>query len=353
MCYDWGMDGKLAGMTISNAQGRALSICYLWEDGRFAGYDVYEDEGGWAPPVFSRTVARAPRRPALATSCESGGAGDVRSFSSAYDAVGRPVGRDSDAFAYNARGEVTSAVLDGSSYRYAYDPIGNRTSATEAGATTAYAANEVNQYTAVGSEEPEYDEDGNLVDDGTRSYEWEAAGRLYTVSDGSVRLENVYDWRGRRVGRGTDRNTGHGYRYAEERAFVYDDWNLVHEYRYDWDEDAETELEYFWGPDLSGTLQGAGGVGGLVAVSIDGDFYFPGYDNNGNVIGYWNEDGDIVAEYAYDAFGNTIYEDGDMADFFPHRFSTKYYDAEADLYYYGYRYYSPSLGRWISRDVPS
>ena len=95
---------------------------------------------------------------------------------------------------------------------------------------------------------------------------------------------------------------------------------------------------------------GAGGVGGLVAVSIDGDFYFPGYDNNDNVIGYWNEDGDLVAEYAYDAFGNTIYEDGDMADVFPHRFSTKYYDAETDLYYYGYRYYSPSLGRWISRD---
>ncbi len=95
---------------------------------------------------------------------------------------------------------------------------------------------------------------------------------------------------------------------------------------------------------------GAGGVGGLVAVSIDGDYFFPGYDNNGNIIGYWNEDGEIVAEYAYDAFGNTIYEDGDLADFFPHRFSTKYYDAETDLYYYGYRYYSPSLGRWISRD---
>ncbi len=74
------------------------------------------------------------------------------------------------------------------------------------------------------------------------------------------------------------------------------------------------------------------------------------YDNNGNVIGYWNEDGDLVAEYAYDAFGNTIDVSGSMADFFPHRFSTKYYDAETDLYYYGYRYYSPSLGRWISRD---
>ena len=67
--------------------------------------------------------------------------------------------------------------------------------------------------------------------------------------------------------------------------------------------DNTTEIKYFWGPDLSGSLQGAGGVGGLVAVSTDGDYYFPGYDNNGNVIGYWNEDDDLVAECAYDAFG--------------------------------------------------
>ena len=31
-------------------------------------------------------------------------------------------------------------------------------------------------------------------------------------------------------------------------------------------------------------------------------------------------------------------------------FSTKYQDAETGLYYYGYRYYSPELGRWINRD---
>jgi len=34
----------------------------------------------------------------------------------------------------------------------------------------------------------------------------------------------------------------------------------------------------------------------------------------------------------------------------PFRFSTKYYDAEIGLYYYGYRYYSPSMGRWLNRD---
>ena len=30
--------------------------------------------------------------------------------------------------------------------------------------------------------------------------------------------------------------------------------------------------------------------------------------------------------------------------------STKYFDDETELAYYGYRYYSPEMGRWISRD---
>jgi RHS repeat-associated protein len=35
---------------------------------------------------------------------------------------------------------------------------------------------------------------------------------------------------------------------------------------------------------------------------------------------------------------------------FPHRFSTKHFDVETGLYYYGYRFYSPELMRWLSRD---
>ena len=34
----------------------------------------------------------------------------------------------------------------------------------------------------------------------------------------------------------------------------------------------------------------------------------------------------------------------------PFRFSTKYQDAETGLLYYGYRYYDPITGRWLSRD---
>ena len=52
----------------------------------------------------------------------------------------------------------------------------------------------------------------------------------------------------------------------------------------------------------------------------------------------------------YDDFGRTISRSGSMADFFRMRFSTKYFDSETGLYYYGYRFYSPSLMRWLNRD---
>ena len=108
--------------------------------------------------------------------------------------------------------------------------------------------------------------------------------------------------------------------------------------------------KYYWGKDLSGTLQGAGGVGGLLYETIDGVIYIPCYDNNGNVTKYVDENGNIVASYTYDAFGVLIAKSGPLADVFRHRFSTKYYDAETGLYYYGYRFYHPALMRWLNRD---
>lgn len=58
----------------------------------------------------------------------------------------------------------------------------------------------------------------------------------------------------------------------------------------------------------------------------------------------------FVASYAYGPFGEVIRATGPMAKLNPFRFSTKYTDDEDDLVYYGYRYYNPSTGRWLSRD---
>jgi RHS repeat-associated protein len=55
-------------------------------------------------------------------------------------------------------------------------------------------------------------------------------------------------------------------------------------------------------------------------------------------------------KYEYGPFGEVFCSVGDMAKVNPFGFSTKYTDTETDLVYYGYRYYSPALGRWLSRD---
>ena len=49
-------------------------------------------------------------------------------------------------------------------------------------------------------------------------------------------------------------------------------------------------------------------------------------------------------------FGEVLRESGPMAKANPLRFSTKFQDDESGMLYYGYRYYNPSTGRWVSRD---
>ena len=49
-------------------------------------------------------------------------------------------------------------------------------------------------------------------------------------------------------------------------------------------------------------------------------------------------------------FGEVVRASGPTAGVNPFGFSTKYTDQETGMDYYGYRYYNPSTGRWISRD---
>ncbi|HWV99157.1 MAG TPA: RHS repeat-associated core domain-containing protein [Candidatus Acidoferrum sp.] len=111
---------------------------------------------------------------------------------------------------------------------------------------------------------------------------------------------------------------------------------------------------YLWGVDLSGSPQGAGGVGGLMGTAYYGSSTtncFVAFDGNGNVAALVNAaDGSVAAQYEYGPFGEIIRSTGPMAKANPFRFSTKYQDDETDLVYYGRRYYNANTGRWLSRD---
>ncbi|MDP0491324.1 MAG: hypothetical protein Q7Q71_09775 [Verrucomicrobiota bacterium JB023] len=175
-----------------------------------------------------------------------------------------------------------------------------------------------------------YDDDGNLINGplpaqaGNATLVWDAENRLVEVTPASgPGIQYQYDDLGRRI----SKQIGSG---AIE-FYLYDGWNLIAEYTGD-----SLSKSYTWGMDLSGSLQGAGGVGGLLAVEETSATYYPTYDGNGNVSEYLNASGGIEAHYEYDAFGNTTTSVGAKSGDYHHRFSTKPLDAETGFYYYGY-----------------
>ena len=221
-------------------------------------------------------------------------------------------------------------------YAYAYDPIGNRLSASRNLDDLTYVSNGQ-------TIEPTYDADGNLLTFNGWTFTWNGENRLATATNGMVTLSFSYDYMGRRIAKAIAGGATF--------AYTYDGWNLLRERKTVGGTSATKD--FIWGLDLSQTLQGAGGVGGLLSVILPGETpleTFAVYDANGNVTEYVNASGTTVAHYEYDPFGGISRQTGALADEFPHRFSTKYLDSETGLVYYGYRYYSPDLGRWLSRD---
>jgi len=158
-------------------------------------------------------------------------------------------------------------------------------------------------------------------------------------------------------------NTGWEGDAADQEYYIYDGWNIVMTL----DGNGEKNGVFTWGLDLSGSVHGAGGIGGLLAMTTcsinvnEGASYWYLYDGNGNVgqvlATIKDENGDITgvqtnlaARYEYDPYGNAIVAAGDWAAYNTIRFSTKWFDDETGLGYWGYRYYNPKLGRWVSRD---
>ena len=160
--------------------------------------------------TFSRTQGRDPHRTQLVTGCTNAFNGAaLTAFGYGYDALSRATSRNGDAFGYNARSELTGAVLLTNCYGYVYDPIGNRLFSSLDGVTNTYTANAMNQYTAItgtAAASPAYDADGNMTWDGKFVHTWGAENRLVksmpggTVTNGSVTVENGYDYLHRSAG---------------------------------------------------------------------------------------------------------------------------------------------------------
>ncbi len=101
---------------------------------------------------------------------------------------------------------------------------------------------------------------------------------------------------------------------------------------------------------------------GLVGLQYNNDTYYYVKNNQDDIIGILDSNYNIVANYAYDSWGNIIsITDGNgndvssdlnhIANINPYRYRSYYYDKETNLYYLNSRYYNPVWGRFLNADI--
>jgi len=201
-----------------------------------------------------------------------------------------------------------------------------------------------------------YDARGNLTNDGKRVFFYDDENQLTMVTVSNAWLSQFsYDGFMRRRIRKEHKCTGSAWSLTNEVRYVYDGRLVVQER----DANNLALVSYTRGNDLSGSMQEAGGIGGLLArtdhstlnsqLSTSPHAYYHA-DGNGNVTALVGTNGVMLARYHYDPYGTTLSASGPLAEANLYRFSSKEWHPNSGLIYYLYRYYDPVLQRWLNHD---
>ncbi|MGA2662960.1 MAG: RHS repeat-associated core domain-containing protein, partial [Verrucomicrobiota bacterium] len=193
----------------------------------------------------------------------------------------------------------------------------------------------------------QYDLNGNLTSDGTRSFAYDAEDRLATNwVAGAWKSEFVYDGLGRRRIVRDYGWQGSQWVKTNETRYLYDRFLVLQER----DSNNAVQVTYTRGLDLSGTLQYAGGIGGLLGRTDGNGSTFYHSDGAGNVTGLIDANENMAARYLYGPFGRVTAQWGALASSNAMQFSSMPRHANSGMSLYPFRAYDPSIQRWTSRD---
>jgi RHS repeat-associated protein len=264
--------------------------------------------------------------------------------------------------------KIADSSVNSEDRGYTYDSAWNLNWRTNNGSASSFKVDNKNQLTNACSSQFNYDANGNLVTNNCGFYAlvYDDENRLTMVSSdfyhtfrstftydglGRLRKRIDFDWEVPGAGPGFAPPPVQARWVATNTVlYIYDGWRVIQER----DTNNVPTVSYTRGNDLSGSLEGAGGIGGLLARTVPStpnpqhSYYFA--DGNGNITYMLNSSQAMVANYRYDPFGNTISSSGTLADANVYRFSSKEIHLNSGMYYYGYRFYDPNLQRWINRD---
>ena len=229
-------------------------------------------------------------------------------------------------FSYDWLDRLVSVQGSSGSSSYSYDPTGNRITLND----LTYTYNNMNELTSISDGTVfTYDDMGNTISKSSNtdiwSYAYNTKNQLVQVEkDQELRAEYNYDWNDRRIKKTEWIEDLQEY---HTKIYVYDGLRVL----YGKNLNTGQEATYMYGS--SGRI--AKKVSGLI------DYYHT--DHLGSTRLVTDEQGNVVSEVQYKAFGKTDEEEEDYL------FTGKERDSSG-LYYYGARYYDPEIGRFISRD---
>jgi RHS repeat-associated protein len=106
-------------------------------------------------------------------------------------------------YTYDPLQRLTSATYsDGKSFQYEYDAVGNRIISTQtitSTLVTSYTYDVANRLTAVNGQAYTWDNNGNLLNDGSQTYLYNQANRLITITAPGLTWSAAYDGDGARL----------------------------------------------------------------------------------------------------------------------------------------------------------
>ncbi len=259
-----------------------------------------------------------------------------------YDAASRltrttlPNGVET-GYVYNAAGQVTGiawtrpgqATLG--TLGYGYDALGRRVA--QAGTYASPLLPEAsqgrntfddnNRKTRHDSRALSYDANGNLLDDGHRTYHWNARNQLVAIKVGdAVQASFQYDALGRRISKTEGGKT---------TTYLYDGMDIVQERQ---------------GNTVNPILTGPG-IDQRFARNEGSERTYFLTDALGSTRALTNAAGEVIQRYDYTPYGQTRQLNAGTTN--PYQYTGRERDASG-IYYYRARYYSPGMGRFISED---
>lgn len=184
-----------------------------------------------------------------------------------------------------------------------------------------------------------HDSEGNLLGDGTSTFEWDLRNRLTAIVTGTHRTEYTYDGSDRRV-RVVEKDSG---TTTSDKRYVFNGLSILEERA----SDNSTVLRRFYGD-------------GHVDIADSGKRYAYTKDHLGSIREVMLLDGTsgdpttatLAARYDYDLWGKrTVLDGGTTAETLVlHGYTGHVYHQQSGLWLAPYRAYMSGIARWISRD---